>query len=171
MKARLSHDPRRHHIDVPTLTALRNEGLTNAAIGAIVGFSEKVVSKRAIEAGLPPRVLNIGRRTGQNIEALYCDYSLEQIGTMLGISHTSVARALRRRGVKLRRAVRRHKDLVSECVRLRRAGWLMHDIGRQLGLTPCQVATRVHRVLGKGAHGGPRPGAGGWQRKRKEPQQ
>lgn len=159
-------DPKKHphtkNIDLDKLREMREAGVHNYDIATHFNCSPAVVSRLALRLGCKRRTIdptqNIPTRA---IEALYHEgSSLDEIAKKLGCSRDFISRLLKSRGVKVRPQVRRHPDLVAECVRLRRLGMMFKDIATRLGLSYTQVRLRCKKVLGPGRHGGSRPGAG-----------
>ena len=159
----------RMQLDEDLLRRLWLADVTTTKIARQLGCSQSTASKRAQQIGLPRRAVQTGTLPQALIVGLYVDdkRTTEEIGAQFGVSHTTIRRVLRARGVTLRRAVKRCPDLKAECVRLYRGGMTMKEIAPALGLTEAQVHHRLAKVLGVGSHGGARKNAGGWQRKRR----
>lgn len=146
------------HLDEDRLRELWATDATCKAIGDLLGCSGALVSKRALEMGLPRRTTDPAALPARKIIVAYRDHgmTLEAIRDQLRsafplISVTGIRNLLIANRVTLRhRSYRReNKGLthLAECVRLARQEVPYRVIGEQFGLTPRQVGLRVLRVL------------------------
>ena len=148
----------RKELDEGYLRQMWESGLTCKAIGLSLGCSHALVSKRAIEIGLPRRKTDPTRLPIRKIIVAYQDHGMtidairdELRSTFPLLSVTGIRNLLVAHHIKLRprsyRMAPKGNTYAAECVQLARKGITYRKIGNKLGLTPRQVAIRVRRVL------------------------
>lgn len=138
-------------IDEQRLRALWATDATTGEIARAIGCSDSLVSKRAIQLGLPRRALSTATLPQRDIVIAYRQgASMGRIVEALRprfptLAVTTVRRILLQRGVKLRPRIA-PMDRIAECVRLSRLGLEATDIGRRLGMSDQQVQKRLGRA-------------------------
>lgn len=132
---------------------------TLSEIAAVTGISRSCVSVKGLTVlGLPRRQLGSRMVNGTVAAALYAEgMSLQQIGRECGgVSHGTIARVLRQRGVKIRPTNTKVEDdpRTPAIVQLFKLGWRQREIADKFGMTEKEVGYRCRQVLGSRKRGG-----------------